>query len=235
MKKGFIILLLFFLLKAGVAIVVHFNRLPGGPPIQFEILVENDGEPPVEITDFHFAVTPPCMVVGAVPPPGWHNRYALPNTFVEMDANPGEAIAPGESGMFGVTLEGDCVGATFTFYLTSREGVIPGTEREGPIEGLSIGETGLPSKNRIQVFPNPFNSELRIVVDRARIANSSGIIEIADIRGRVVALLEVANSVGLEEIRWLPEGSVSSGVFLVRLRSTENGRMNSIAKAFYLK
>lgn len=201
-----ILLLLCFSLAFGI--IIDFVRV-SEVPLVLEINVFNDGEPPVEITDFHFSVVPStCQIVEASGPPGWTLRYALPNSFVEMDAPPDGGIMPGESGSFHITLEGPCEDAVYTFYLTGPEGVIPGTEREGPLGPLDVGEDNRPRKLEITISPNPFNSSVSISVP-ARAA-----IEIYDLSGKLIEEFDC----GCRATTWVwqPDASLSSGVYLVR-------------------
>ena len=209
MKKRLILLILLLLSTLPLwGIEIEIVRV-SDDPLVLQIFVFNDGEPPVEITDFHFSVSMPCQIVGASGPPGWTLRYALPNSFVEMDAPPGGAIMPGEGGEFVVELDGPCEDATYTFYLTGPEGVIPGTEREGPIPGpLEIDVQTAPKMMEIAVSPNPFNSACAISVPaRAKI-------EIVDMSGRLVA--EYSCGCSRTSWKWSPDESVKSGVYLVR-------------------
>ncbi|MCK5833379.1 T9SS type A sorting domain-containing protein [bacterium] len=220
-----IIISLLLVVSLSLAVVVFFNRLPGGPPTTFEILVFNDGEPPVDITDFHFSVSPmPCQVTGATYPTGWTMRYALPNSFVELDAGDGSAIPAGSEGMFGVTIDGPCEGATFSFYLTGPDGVIPGSEREGPIEGLGIIETRTPSGLGLSVAPNPFNSACLIK------SSANSLIEIYDIKGHILD----SYSCGFSTTCWVwsPASNLGNGIYLVR---ATNGSNSTIKKVFYIK
>jgi len=219
MRNVFIAICILLCVNLVSGLTVNIIRLPGGPPYQYSIEVINDSEPPVEITDFHFSVSMPCQVVGAEPPPGWTLRYALPNSFVEMDANPGAEIPSGGTGTFGVTIDGPCEDASYSLYFTSESGVIPGSEREGPIEGLNVDENATPGKFKLMVSPNPFNSACEIT------APAHATIEIYDTQGRRID----SYSCGCSQTRWTwqpTNASLGSGVYLVRARfgpSTSSG------------
>ena len=224
MKKG-IICLVFFLLSFSVTfgVVIDIVRVSDVPLI-FDIHVYNDGEPPVEITDFHFSVSPPCQVVAAEGPPGWTLRYALPNSFVEMDAGVGAEIPPGGSGLFRVTLEGPCEDASYTLYLTSSEGVIPGSEREGPLGPLDVGEGVKPENIKIEISPNPFNSSCAILVPaRAEIV-------IYDLTGQIIDRFDCGCS--RTTWTWHPDESRPSGIYLVRATL---GDLTLAARLVYMK
>jgi len=238
MRKAFIIFVILLCANLVFGLTINITRVPGGPPIQFIIDVINDSEPPVEITDFHFSVSMPCQVVDADPPPGWTLRYALPNSFVEMDAGPGAEIPPGGVGTFGVTIDGPCEDATYSLYFTSAGGVIPGSEREGPIEGLNVDENATPSEFKLDVSPNPFNSGITISVSGE--ATLPIQIEIYDINGRKVTGIlanqrdsaKPSSTDASGACRWTPDKSLGSGIYLVRAKIGDN----DIAKrVVYLK
>ena len=241
MNKFLAVALSLLLLAVGVfGITVEIIRHPGGPPTLIEIRVTHDGEPPDPITDFHFSVSSPCQIISAEGPPGWTLRYALPSSFAEMDASDGSGILPGGTGTFMVVLDGPCEDATYTFYLTGDGGVIPGTEREGPIGGLSITERKVPRDFEISAYPNPFNSAITISLSGgvgASDARSVQVgIEIYDISGRLVADLPVTNC-GIPQFVptpqiWQPEKSLGSGIYLVRARTGDN---NITKRVIYLK
>ncbi len=208
MKKRITYLVLFLLsFSVAFAVVIDIVRISDVPLI-LDINVYNDGEPPVEITDFHFSVSPPCEVVAAEGPPGWTLRYALPNSFVEMDAGDGAEIPPGGSGSFRVTLEGPCEDASYTLYLTSPEGVIPGSEQEGPLGPLDVGTGVRPENIEIEISPNPFNSSCAISVPaRARIV-------IYDLTGQIIDKFDCGCS--RTTWTWRPDENRPSGIYLVK-------------------
>jgi hypothetical protein len=226
MKKGnmlSIIMLLSVTLIYGIEVEIY--RV-SDMPLVIQIDVFNDGEPPVEITDFHFSVSPPCMIVGASGPPGWTLRYGLPNTFVEMDAPAGGGIMPGGSGGFTVVLEGPCEGATYSFWLTSHGAMIPGTEREGTIPiPVNVDEGGTPEKLEITLSPNPFNSACAINVPaRAKIS-------VFDIRGNLVEEF----SCGCSRTIWVwqPSKGTESGIYFIRADLPDDTRISR--RAVYMK
>jgi len=108
-----------------------------------------------------------------------------------------------------------------------------------------IDEAFLPREIDIRVYPNPFNSIVKITVDCMGSINRIPTIEIFDISGRMVAEIPVGaqraaladNGTGracstptIREYIWRPDKSVDSGVYLVRVNNT-----NSTTKIIYLK
>jgi len=195
-----------------------------GPPIQMVIDVINDSEPPVEITDFHFSVDMPCQIIEAEGPAGWTLRYALPNSFVEMDADPGAEIPSGGMGSFFLVLDGPCEDVNYTLYFTGPDGVIPGSERSGPLSGLNIDDNVLPEDFDVQISPNPFNSACVITAP----ANAS--IEIYDLQGRLIESYECGCA--KTEMVWQPKSDLGSGIYLVKIRAKE---FTFEKRAIYLK
>jgi hypothetical protein len=239
-KFSFLMLSLLLLITGVYGIGVDIIRHPGGPPTDIEIRVTHDGEPPNPITDFHFSVSMPCQIISVEGPTGWTLRYALPNSFAEMDADASSEIVAGGTGTFHVVIDGPCEDATYTFYLTSGGTVIPGTEREGPIGGLGIGETDIPRNFGLDISPNPFNSAVTISFSGGVGATNGRTgqvgIEIFDISGHMVADLPVTTC-GIPQVvptpvAWTPEKSLGSGIYLVRARF---GGETSTKRVVYLK
>jgi len=222
MKRAILSFLVLFLFVGSLfAIQINIHRLPGEPPVCYEIEVIHDGEPPEPITDFHFSVSMPCQIVEAGGPEGWELRYALPNSFVEMDAaREGSEIPAGGTGTFIVCVEGGCEDATYSLYLTCGGVVIPGTERSGPLGGLGVHSGEFPEYFSLNISPNPFNSACQII------APVDATIEIFDLQGRRVAQLPEGKSV------WQPDEQLGGGIYLVR--ATKEG-CTKIKRVIYLK
>ncbi|MBN2543571.1 T9SS type A sorting domain-containing protein [bacterium] len=242
----FAVLVLFFTNAFGI--IINFYTEYPGPPMILNIEVFHDGEPDVPITDFHFAIVPAsCQIVSAEPPPGWELRYGLPSSFVEMDAsNPDAAIPPGGMAVFGLVIDGEgCEEATYEFWLTGPEGVIPGTQRTGPLGGLGIDEKPTPESFFMKAYPNPFNSSIEIAV--VGIPNATPVsIGIYDLGGRLISmtgkdacLIKQNHSSGFLSpnscslsFSWQPDESVGSGIYLIRATS---GERSILKRVIYLK
>jgi len=95
-----------------------------------------------------------------------------------------------------------------------------------------IGETELPEITRLSVLPNPFNSACRIT------AQCGAEIEIFDINGRMVAEIlatgsesaKLSSTTASGVCRWQPDKSITSGVYLIRIKGT-----NAATKIIYMK
>lgn len=222
MKRAILSFLVLFLFVGSLfAIQINIHRLPGGPPVCYEIEVIHDGEPPDPITDFHFSVSMPCQIVEAGGPEGWELRYALPNSFVEMDAAREDSEIPaGGTGTFIVCVDGECEDATYSLYLTSGGVIIPGTERSGPLGGLGVHSGEFPEYFSLDISPNPFNSACRII------APVDATIEIFDLQGRRVTQLPEGESV------WQPDEQLGGGIYLVRVTKAGCTKMKRV---IYLK
>ena len=95
---------------------------------------------------------------------------------------------------------------------------------------MSISEAILPEHSGISVYPNPFNSAVRISVETLHATSLQ--IEVFDINGRMVAEIPVgsrpastAGDAGVaptnREYTWTPDQSIGSGVYLVRARAND--------------
>ncbi|MGC9316232.1 MAG: lamin tail domain-containing protein, partial [bacterium] len=88
----------------------------------------------------------------------------------------------------------------------------------------------LPGEFSFSAYPNPFNSAVRIAIDGASL-ESGAFVEIFDITGRRIDKIDIESKQGIyfkddtqangnertsTEIVWRPEGSVPSGIYLVR-------------------
>ena len=96
------------------------------------------------------------------------------------------------------------------------------------IEPLGVGEnSAVPAKFEIGVFPNPFNSAVKIYVDYRGLINQTPTVEIFDINGKNI----VEFYYGEYQI-WQPEASVGSGVYLIRVSSEDKSISE---KVIYIK
>lgn len=84
----------------------------------------------------------------------------------------------------------------------------------------------LPSNAEIRVFPNPFNSDVEIVLPEDGVSS----VEIYDVGGRMVERIESVSEDGI--CKWSPKDGTESGVYLVRAK-TLNGVVST--RAIYIK
>ena len=98
----------------------------------------------------------------------------------------------------------------------------PGTEN---IWGTIVADNSmLPTELELSVYPNPFNSAVKISVGEGLVPSR---IEIFDINGRIVEDLSPLKIGVTPEatgcvLVWKPEASVASGVYLVRAKGADN-------------
>lgn len=107
--------------------------------------------------------------------------------------------------------------------------------------GEGIEEIKLPGNLEISCYPNPFNSQCRIMLNGTSESRSQ-VLEIYDLKGRMVFSDELNKGIGSEPpskqgkdaglYTWTPEKPVTSGVYLVRIK-LENNSVNK--KIIYLK
>ena len=84
----------------------------------------------------------------------------------------------------------------------------------------------LPSNAEIRVFPNPFNSDVEIVLPEEGVSS----VEIYDVGGRMVGRIEDVSISGV--CKWSPSEKTESGVYLVRA-TISNGVVST--RAIYIK
>jgi hypothetical protein len=117
--------------------------------------------------------------------------------------------------------------------------------------GIADNNLTLPDEFALSVFPNPFNSAVKISVGQTGMSNLRAVrqtrmsnerpmpvIEIYDLAGKMVAKISLAGN-ALQRVaqknrqcRWSPAPSVPSGVYLVRAK-TANSEITK--KIVYLK
>ncbi len=90
--------------------------------------------------------------------------------------------------------------------------------------GASITERDLPESHDLNIFPNPFNSSVRIAVEAY--CNTSLQIRIYDIHGCLVDELRPGANV------WQPDESVTSGIYLIKANL---GDYSITRRAVYLR
>ena len=110
------------------------------------------------------------------------------------------------------------------------------------IVGISRkANNALPEKSEITVFPNPFNSSVRISVNMGEEYSYPAAVEIYDLRGNVI-VSNIVHSTDEKYISyaptsgifiWHPSEAISSGVYLIRARM-EDGQMVS-KRAVYIQ
>jgi len=85
----------------------------------------------------------------------------------------------------------------------------------------------IPNAFDIQIYPNPFNSSVTLIVDsQSESPEALSTLEIFDINGRIVAEIPANGSESAKPLstnasgacRWQPDESLSSGVYLVRAK-----------------
>ncbi len=84
----------------------------------------------------------------------------------------------------------------------------------------------LPSNAEIRVFPNPFNSDVEIVLPEEGVSS----VDIYDVGGRLMERIDDASISGV--CKWSPKDGTESGVYLVHAM-TSNGVVS--ARAIYIK
>jgi hypothetical protein len=97
----------------------------------------------------------------------------------------------------------------------------------------------LPGELRLSAYPNPFNSSVRIEIENGGLRDGS--VEIFDITGKKIDGLILGefcaddNKSGgsnRHSVSWRPDETLSSGIYLVKVKSSEN---SEIIKITYLK
>lgn len=98
-----------------------------------------------------------------------------------------------------------------------------------------IDEVEKPTKAMIDVFPNPFNSSVRISVDYPKEGHRQSPlqIEIFDINGRMIRRFDGSRDQGKTKIIWQPEDGIPSGVYLICAKNKDGIIMEK--RAVYLK
>ncbi|MFP4460167.1 MAG: T9SS type A sorting domain-containing protein [Candidatus Zixiibacteriota bacterium] len=187
------------------AMEIEIVQVTEGPPACYEIRVINDsGDMATPITDFHFSVDMPGSITPEVMlPEGWELRYALPNSFLEADATDGHEIGPGETGSFIVCIDGPVEDLGYTLYFTGPDGVIPDSERSGPLGPLSIDEKNIDEEEILYISPNPFDNACNIHID------DRWNVKILDIQGKCI------EDLGKGSVRWTPSAEVMEGVYFI--------------------
>jgi hypothetical protein len=84
----------------------------------------------------------------------------------------------------------------------------------------------------LKLFPNPFNSALRINIQTADLSNHQGWLEIFDISGRIVKSERLSLQKGATQWYWEPTSEVQSGVYVLRFSA---GQHLEIQRVTYLK
>jgi hypothetical protein len=84
----------------------------------------------------------------------------------------------------------------------------------------------------LKLFPNPFNSALRINIQTSDLSTHYGRLEIFDISGRTVKSERLSLQKGTSQWYWEPMPEIESGVYLLRFSA---GRNQEIRRVTYLK
>ncbi len=87
-------------------------------------------------------------------------------------------------------------------------------------------------KLNFKLFPNPFNSALRINIQTSDLSTHYGRLEIFDISGRTVKSERLSLQKGTSQWYWEPMPEIESGVYLLRFSA---GRNQEIRRVTYLK
>jgi len=110
-----------------------------------------------------------------------------------------------------------------------------------PTEVINSEKPNLPSSISMNVYPNPFNSSCKIIMnlwERSpdldyRDREVSPTIEIYDLRGNVVGATQQNGDASHRPYIWTPDATISSGIYLVRA-ITEDGQTIT-KRVIYLK
>ncbi|MBN2093593.1 carboxylesterase family protein [candidate division KSB1 bacterium] len=82
------------------------------------------------------------------------------------------------------------------------------------------------------LFPNPFNSTLRINLENSNLQNNAGKLEIFDITGRIVKSEQLKLNSGINQLYWEPTPKTQSGVYLLRY---QDGKTQLVKRVTYMK
>lgn len=134
---------------------------------------------------------------------GFNGKEVSPY-FVDLDGD-------GDKDMFAGTIRGG-----FIYFENKR------------ITGLEISDPVIPGMFAINVYPNPFNGSIKIVIPDGHKAKS---VQIFNINGEITASFIPSEERSI--ISWNPSGNISSGVYFVNVISANN--LKAVKKIIYLK